>query len=208
MNPISGKDIVVVLARIINQMTYDPNTTIFNNNVQAMAEARIAAGDKIIIVDQESALNYPTDMWDTWHPKNTGYNKMAGVWLNALADLLPVCSDFKPFIFTKPINEAMVGYPYTYHVGALGNPAPSYSLLADAPGMSIDPDTGEISWTPDSVQEGISRYNCPGRKSRGTDTQNFSINVSGSIIIDNGDPETSLCGKLERIRCGRSMGPY
>src|SRR4030042_5946806 len=46
-----SEDITVVLARIINRQTYSATTTQFNNNIQAMAEDRIAEGDKIIIVD-------------------------------------------------------------------------------------------------------------------------------------------------------------
>jgi lysophospholipase L1-like esterase len=86
-----SEDITVLLARIINRQTYHPETTQFNDNVQAMAEDRIAEGDKIIIVDQESALNYSTDMWDDVHPNDSGYNKMAGVWLDSLDNFLPVC---------------------------------------------------------------------------------------------------------------------
>ena len=189
-----GKEITVVLARIINRTPYHPDTTVFNNNVQAMAEARIAAGDKIVIVDQESALNYSTDMWNTLHPNSIGYNKMAEVWMTALADLLPVCSDFGPFIFTTPIIKETVGYPYTYNVRALGNPTPSYSLLAGVPGMSINSDTGEISWTPASGQVGFHEITVQAENTWGTITQDFSINVSEGIIIDNGDPETSFTG--------------
>ena len=189
-----GKEVTVVLARIINRMTNDPDTTTFNNNVQAMADARIAAGDKIVIVDQESALNYPADMWDTWHPLNSGYNKMAGVWASALVDLLPACSEYKPFIFTTPIVEATVGNSYTYNVGALGNPSPSYSLLAGAPGMSIDPNTGEITWTPAAGQQGFHEITVQAQNSAGAVTQDYSINVTEGIIIDNGDPETSFTG--------------
>ena len=191
---VQNKEVTVVLARIINHMTYNPDTTTFNNNVQAMAEARIAAGDKIVMVDQESALNYATDMWNNLHPNTAGYNKMDDVWLNALTDLLPVCSDFGPFIFTTPSTGAMLGYPYTYNLGALGNPTPTYSLLVGAPGMSIDPTTGVISWIPASGQEGVHDITVQAQNSEGTDTQNFSIDVSGSIIIDNGDPETSFEG--------------
>jgi predicted RNA-binding protein with TRAM domain len=175
-------------------MTYDPDTTTFNNNVQAMAETRIAAGDRIVIADQESALDYSTDMWDNLHPNNAGYDKMAVVWENALTDLLPVCTGFGPFIFTTPITETMLGYPYTYNVGALGDPAPSYSLLVGVSGMTIDPNTGEISWTPASGQEGVHDISVQAQNSEGTDTQNFQIDVSGSIVIDNGDPETSFTG--------------
>jgi lysophospholipase L1-like esterase len=82
--------ITVVLARIINRKTYHLDTTLFNDNVEAMAANRISSGDKIIVVDQESALTYPDDMEDHFHPNMTGYNKMADTWLNALTSLMDV----------------------------------------------------------------------------------------------------------------------
>jgi lysophospholipase L1-like esterase len=97
--------VIVLLARIINRKTYHADTTTFNNNVQLMAEERIANGDKIILVDQESALNYSVDMFDNLHPKNTGYVKMANVWMSALTGVLPVCDQAVPYIFTRPATD-------------------------------------------------------------------------------------------------------
>ena len=55
-------------------------------NVKKMAQQRIDNGDKIVIVDMENGagLNYSSDMRDPAHPTDTGYNKMATVWFNAL----------------------------------------------------------------------------------------------------------------------------
>ena len=85
-------DITVVLALIINRVPYSAVTTQYNNGVLALAQARIAAGDPIIIVDMERALNYSTDMADDKHPNDSGYSKMARVWLAALESFLTVCS--------------------------------------------------------------------------------------------------------------------
>jgi len=93
----------VILARIINcdptwpsstgnnicddvtpQGTVSDSLTMFNDNVVAMANARIANGDDIVIVDMESALDYNTDMIDDLHPNDAGYAKMANVWYTAL----------------------------------------------------------------------------------------------------------------------------
>jgi lysophospholipase L1-like esterase len=81
----NNKHITVVLALIINWKTYNSATTVFNNQVNAMALGRIATGDDIIIVDMESALSYPSDMADTLHPNDSGYTKMAQVWYDALS---------------------------------------------------------------------------------------------------------------------------
>lgn len=83
--------VTVILARIINRDQPSADVTTFNDNVVAMAQARIsnptdpAYPDDIIIVDQENALTYPDDMHDSLHPHSTGYSKMANVWLYPLA---------------------------------------------------------------------------------------------------------------------------
>jgi len=86
-----NRPITVLLARIINRKEYSPETTRFNNNVEAMAAARIAAGDRILMVDMESALNYSIHMWDNLHPNELGYARMAEVWFPALEEVLPPC---------------------------------------------------------------------------------------------------------------------
>ena len=92
----------VILARIINRIDHVcPNnsaTTIFNDNVEAMAQDRIdTLGDKIKIVDMEcgAGINYleysSGDMWDDLHPfqYGIGYAKMADEWFSALEQILP-----------------------------------------------------------------------------------------------------------------------
>lgn len=93
-----GVAITVILARIINRLNGNSAaTTTLNNAVEEIARQRIAAGDRLIIVDMERAagLNYaqfPTgDMSDWAHPAASGYAKMAAVWFDALATILPVC---------------------------------------------------------------------------------------------------------------------
>jgi lysophospholipase L1-like esterase len=84
-----NNDVWVVLARIINRNdSWSSTTTTLNSRIQDLADSRIAAGDKIVLVDMESALNYPADLSDAVHPNDTGYGKMAAVWFAALEDLL------------------------------------------------------------------------------------------------------------------------
>jgi lysophospholipase L1-like esterase len=193
----SGTNITVVLARIINRQIAHPDTTVFNNNVESMARSRIAAGDKIVIVDQESALVYPTDMFDLLHPKNSGYAKMSAEWLKGVVDLLPVCGNVTPFIYTTPIENTPTGVAYTYQVGALGTPAPTFSLVSFPVGMTIDSSSGLIEWTPGLAQRGGHTVTIQAANSQGTDTQTFVLEVSDAIIIDNGDPETAFTGTWE-----------
>ncbi len=85
-------NIEVVLARIINRQSYSALTTTFNDNIESMALARIASGDKIKIVDMESALISTEDFSDYLHPNISGYSKMSEQWFNILTtEVLPVC---------------------------------------------------------------------------------------------------------------------
>jgi lysophospholipase L1-like esterase len=80
---------IVILAKIINHKTYSATTSQFNANLEQMTLNRIVQGDNIVIVDQESTLIYPNDMFDELHPNQPGYEKMAETWYNALAPILP-----------------------------------------------------------------------------------------------------------------------
>jgi hypothetical protein len=85
-----SSEITVVLARIISRLDGKAlQTTTFNNAVEALARSRPEYGDTLILVDMESALNYPGDMDDLLHPNQVGYNKMADVWFNKLVTFLP-----------------------------------------------------------------------------------------------------------------------
>ena len=99
----SGNEVTVILALIINHQGHvchnGSTTTTFNENIEDMAEDRITAGDKIIIVDMEcgAGIDYRLeslggDMIDTLHPDpdGNGYAKMADVWFSALEQILPV----------------------------------------------------------------------------------------------------------------------
>jgi len=108
-------EITVVLARIINRIPYSGTTTLFNNNVEVMANARVndsnnpAYPDKIVFgqkvdMEDEAGIIYdyqPSgDMYDYLHPyqdpttgEAPGYEKMADVWFSALEEILPV-ADF------------------------------------------------------------------------------------------------------------------
>jgi lysophospholipase L1-like esterase len=88
-NSANGNPVTVILALIIDQDPINPDVTTFNQNVRDMAGRRRAAGDNIILVDQQRALTYPNDLSDALHPNDSGYAKMAGVWLEALTAVNP-----------------------------------------------------------------------------------------------------------------------
>ena len=90
----NSRSVIVILARIINRSCItDPQpcpesvtTAKFNNNVAAMAQARINSGDRILIVamEKDAGIDYRLfplgDMIDNLHPYYTGYEKMADKW--------------------------------------------------------------------------------------------------------------------------------
>ena len=77
------------MARIINQKEPIQNIIDLNSAIQDLADAR--EDDNIIVVDMENALTYPDDMSanpnDKWHPNDSGYAKMADIWLDAIVNL-------------------------------------------------------------------------------------------------------------------------
>ena len=86
----NGRPILVFLARIIspanNPCNSEFKTKTYNNKLISMAQSRINAGDKIVIVDMDcgAGINYYTDMVDQVHPTQTGYDKMAAKWFSAI----------------------------------------------------------------------------------------------------------------------------
>ncbi|MCJ7536405.1 MAG: putative Ig domain-containing protein, partial [Anaerolineales bacterium] len=92
-----GSPVIVLLARITNQVPNNSVVTQFNDNVMEMAQSRVDTGDKIIMVDMEAGaglvynLQPAGDLWDSLHPYASGYTKMAGEWYPALSNILPVC---------------------------------------------------------------------------------------------------------------------
>jgi len=106
-----------------------------------------------------------------------------------------------PTIISTPNTTAFVDTPYIYDVDATDPDVGdilTYSLIGSSPeGMTIDPTTGVINWTPTVVQFGdnsvtveVSDNGSP----VGSDTQNFTITVSsagsisGTVISDAGGP--------------------
>lgn len=82
-----------------------------------------------------------------------------------------------PTFTSAPLTLATVNAPYTYDVGASGNPAPGYSFAATPPtGMTINGTTGVITWTPTAA--GSYAISVRANNSAGSATQNFTIVVS------------------------------
>jgi len=94
----TGKQITVLLAKIIDTIDKSLAISSFNSKVVAMTKARQNTGDNIILVDQFAGAgiiytigNSNSDMSDNLHPNTSGYAKMASIWFNALNPLIPKC---------------------------------------------------------------------------------------------------------------------
>lgn len=173
----------VVLAQITNLDPVSPTVTAFNDGLAILAATRIAAGDKIILVDNENALSYPDDLSnDGIHPNDSGYNKMAGVWFTAVDPIIPLCTPSAPAIYSQPATDAVVGEAYNYQVRATGNPVPTYTLTTAPSGMTIDEVSGMIDWTPTAaitVDVTVEAHN-----SEGSDPQSFVITAANPPPIE------------------------
>ncbi len=149
----TGNQITVVLARIIDMVPNSVPLHTFNNNVQAMAEARTA--DDIVIVDMEdgAGLTYalqPTgDFFDGLHPVASGYTKMAAEWKSALDQVFLDCNS-QPEI-TNPGNQTNAeGSSPSLQIVASDQDTDqtlTYSAQNLPPDLTINSSTGEISGT-------------------------------------------------------------
>jgi len=96
----SGHQVTVILALIINRNPNEKWVTIFNRNVKSMADKRISKGDNIVIVDMENgaSMDYRKDMRDRTHPNDSGYQKMANVWYQAIINIPQLNKDVDEFV--------------------------------------------------------------------------------------------------------------
>ena len=188
-------DITVILARIINRVEgpeLAQKTSWFNELLQDIADRRAAAGDPLVVVDMEHALTYTipgddgqpvlVDMYDALHPNPAGYRKMAAVWNAALQEYLrDHCrAPRSPRLTSSPDTSAIAGIPYSDTAEASGNPAPAYALVQSPPGMTIDPASGRIAWTPPAP--GNYAVTLRAANSAGAAEKSFTIHAVGESV--------------------------
>ncbi len=175
----ASKTVVVFVARIIREVPNDPSTQTLNNALSTMVNTRIGTGDDLVLVNMETgagltyALSPAGDMIDAFHPTTAGYEKMADLWFSEIDSYFSA-----PSITSTAVTAATVGSAYTYDVNATGVPTPTYSLSGTIPtGMTIDANTGIISWTPTVAQLGDHAITVKATSLIDEDEQNFSIAV-------------------------------
>jgi len=98
----SGHQIHIIIAKIINRRDYDPIIAVFNRNLEDLIAKRRQAGDILSLIDMDSnAALLESDYSNNTHPNNTGYEKMASVWFNAIET---------PY---EPFNTSLGTFPTT-----------------------------------------------------------------------------------------------
>lgn len=179
----TGREITVIISRIINRSTYHEQTTIYNDSLEIMVRQRITSAepDDLILVDMEdgAGINYSTEMVDVFHPTPAGYAKMGELWYEKLKPVLDRKineAQGAPVITSSPVPGARIGEAYTYQVTASGSPAPTYTLTAAPSGMAINATSGLITFNPTEERQ----YNITVKASNGSgeNEQSFVLSVS------------------------------
>ncbi|MCG8320872.1 MAG: Ig-like domain-containing protein [Cytophagales bacterium] len=172
----NNTEVVVFVARIIRLLFGSFNgteTTAFNNQIESMVNQRIANGDKLIMVDQESAITYPDALIeDEIHPNQDGYEDMADVWELAINSNLT-----GPQITDPGILTASPGENFQYQIEATGVPTPEIQVDNLPAGMTYDPATRTVSWIPEQNQQGPASFDVTATNPLGADNRTININV-------------------------------
>lgn len=82
----------------------------------------------------------------------------------------------RPKFTTTPGENAVVNLQFRYDADARGLPLPAFSLVDPPDGMIIDPQTGMLSWTPDTLGQFTIRVRATNTK--GFVDQEFTLNVN------------------------------
>ena len=78
-----------------------------------------------------------------------------------------------PRINSTPPTKATVGVPFNYTVTADGLTPIVYALSTGPEGMSVDPETGVVTWTPED--EGTESATITATNLAGSDSQSFEV---------------------------------
>jgi hypothetical protein len=86
-----------------------------------------------------------------------------------------------PIITSTPVTLSSVKGAYRYKVIATGHPTPAFQLVDEPPGMTIDADTGLISWIPETP--GNYSVKVEAKNSVGVIGQDFVLQVRSSLWL-------------------------
>ncbi len=104
-----------------------------------------------------------------------------------------------PEITSTAVTVGRAGEEYMYDVEADGYPAPAFALTTAPVGMTIDPVTGLIEWTPDTADDYDVAVEVT--NASGTDQQSYTLSILEEIACPD---EMSHYWKLDE----QTSGPY
>ena len=90
-----------------------------------------------------------TAIGDNWQARVTAFSASeAGT--TQISNTITIVTEVPtpPAITSIPETTAVTGVLYSYDVAATGSPAPTFALVANPSGMTINGTTGLIQWTP------------------------------------------------------------
>ncbi len=86
--------------------------------------------------------------------------------------------DLAPTITSTPVRGVVVNAAYSYQVLNASNPQATYTLTTAPAGMTVDTNTGLISWTPSYATESVANVTVVASNCVGQATQSFTVAVA------------------------------
>ncbi len=124
-------------------------------------------------VSSEAAVSDPLGRIEVIGGFDSGGNPVANVWISQQLNV----PETAPAFTTAPVTQLPYYGIYYYQPFTTANPQPTYSLAAAPAGMTIDPVTGAVSWTPTTSQVGNQTVTIRASNSAGTTDQTYTIPI-------------------------------
>jgi hypothetical protein len=190
------------------EITSTPPTTAmlgvpFNYTVTASGMTPLAFA---VVSGPEDFMVHATSGIVTWTPQSEGMvsieisaSNLAGTDTQAFD--VDVQGLSGPVFITEPPTEATVAAEYSYDPDVIANGAVSWSAPVAPEGLTIDPDTGAVRWTPTSAQAGTQDVTIRATENRGglSTDQEFTVTVAdtgGSAVITSTPPSRVYAGEV------------
>ena len=194
--------------RVAPKITSTPATTAtlgvpFNYTVTASGMTPLAF---TVASGPDDFVVHPTSGVVTWTPQSegsvsieVGAANLAGTDTQTFEVNVEGLSG--PVFITEPPTEATVGAEYAYDPNVVANGEVSWSAPVAPEGLTIDPDTGAVRWTPSSSQTGMQGVTIRATEDEGgvfTD-QEFTVSVEdtgGPAVITSTPPSRVYAGEV------------
>jgi hypothetical protein len=200
-------------------ITSTPSTTAtvgvpFNYTVNAGGMTPIAFA---VVSGPEDFMVHPTSGVVTWTPQSEGLVAV-GISATNLAGSDTQAFEVNveglggPVFITEPPTEATVAAEYAYDPAVVANGDVSWSAPVAPDGLTIDPDTGAVRWTPSSAQVGAQSVTIRATEEDGGAfaDQAFTVTVEdtgGPAMITSTPPDRVYAGEVLRYDATASGAP-